>query len=284
MRPGEITWVEEYFVRLIDGGGFGGPLVLVALAIAFGVGAAHALAPGHGKGIAAAYLVGSRGRPRHAIALGAVVSGMHTVSVLALGLVLYSVTRVPAGAERLAPYMTLVAGLIVLAVGAGLVVRHARLRRGAGARTGVAHAAGTGHSHAADRGAAHGDPTAGEHGPGHHHHLPEGVSPLSRRGLVLLGMSGGLLPSPSAFLVLATALFIGRAGYGFALVIAFSLGLATTLTLIGLATLRGRDIVVRRAERSPRFARAARALPIVSAVGVLIGGLWLTTVAALQFV
>jgi len=263
LAQAELGWLEEHFVRLIDADRVGLPFAALALAVAVGIGMVHALAPGHGKAVIAAYLVGSRGRPRDALTLGGVVAAMHTGSVLVLGLSLYLFTRAAAGADRLAPVLSLLAGLLIVAVGAGLVHRQVRLHRCAHVRT------------------------SGERAPHHHDHdhghdLPEEVSPLSRRGLVLLGVSGGLLPSPSAFLVLATALFVGRAAFGLLLVAAFSVGLAASLTAIGLATLRGRDLLARRAVRNPRLARVTGVLPLVSAVAVLAGGLWVTTLAALR--
>ncbi|HVM15146.1 MAG TPA: hypothetical protein VM287_12580 [Egibacteraceae bacterium] len=259
-QAAELGWLEEHFVRLIDVERLGPGFAVFAVAVSVGIGMVHGLAPGHGKAIAAAYLVGSRGRTRDAVALGGIVSAMHTGSVLAVGLGLYLFTRVPAGADRVAPLMTLVAGLLILGVGIGLVGRQIRLRRRV-----MAMSPG-GHHHAHD----------------HVHLLPDGVSPLSRRGLVLLGVSGGLLPSPSAFLVLATALFVGRAAFGLLLVAAFSAGLALTLIAVGLATLKGRDLVARRTASSPRVAKAAGLLPLVSAFGVLAGGAWVTTLAALR--
>lgn len=258
-QAAELGWLEEHFVRLVDVDRLGWPFALFAIAVAVGVGMAHAFAPGHGKAVAAAYLVGSRGRLRDAVALGGIVSAMHTGSVLVLGLGLYLFTRVPSGTERLAPIMTLLSGLVILGLGVALVARQLRLRRRRRAPAS----------------------TTAHHG-AHHHILPDGESPLSRRGLVLLGVSGGLLPSPSAFLVFATALFVGRAAFGLLLVAAFSVGMALTLTAVGLATLRGRDMILRRAERSPRVAQVAGMLPLLSAVGVLAGGAWVATLAALR--
>lgn len=257
-QAGELSWLEEHFVRLVDVERLGVPFAVGAVATALVIGMVHALAPGHGKAIAAAYLVGARGRPRDAVALGGIVSVMHTASVLVLGIGLYLFTRVPSGTERLSAVMTLVAGVLIFVVGVGLVARQVRLRRRR-ARVPTAH---------------------GVHD--HTHLLPDDVPPLSRRGLVLLGMSGGLLPSPSAFLVLATALFVGRAAFGLLLVAAFSLGLAITLTVIGLATLRGRDVLSRHAATDPRVARVAGVVPLASAGAVLVGGAWMTVLAALR--
>lgn len=234
---------EEQFVRLVDAQDLGPMVVLGSVAIAFGVGALHALAPGHGKAIVGAYLAGTRGRPRDAVALGVVVAAMHTLSVLLLGLGLFSMLRRwdgPAITQQLGPALRLAAGILVTGVGIGLAVSAHRRRMG----------------------------TAG-----HHHHSPEsGVSPLSRRGLVVLGASGGLLPSPSAFLVLATALFTGRLAYGLVLVAAFSAGLATTLAAIGLAVVAGRRRLVERLDH-PWARTVAAALPWVAAAVLVLSGL-----------
>jgi nickel/cobalt transporter (NicO) family protein len=260
LAQAELGPLETYFVRLIDAEQLGPVFVAGALALALGIGAVHALAPGHGKAIIAAYLVGSRGRPRDAVALGVIVSAMHTFSVLVLGLGLYALTNAPGTGERVGPWMLLASGLLVLVVGVGLVTRQVLRRR----QRVPAH---RGHD--------------GDHG--HHHHaLPPDVPPLSRRGLVLLGISGGLLPSPSAFLVLATALFMGRLAFGLLLVAMFSIGLAATLTLIGLAVLHGRNVVSRKAVDNPRLARVTAALPLISSVLILAGGIYLTAVAAFR--
>jgi nickel/cobalt transporter (NicO) family protein len=263
LAQAELGPLETYFVRLIDAEQLGPLFVAGALALALGIGAVHALAPGHGKAIIAAYLVGSRGRPRDAVALGVIVSAMHTFSVLVLGLGLYALTNAPGTGERVGPWMLLASGLLVLVVGVGLVTRQVLRRR----RRVPAH-----HGH---------DSPGGHHGH-HHHELPPDVPPLSRKGLVLLGISGGLLPSPSAFLVLATALFMGRLAFGLLLVAMFSIGLAATLTLIGLAVLHGRNVVSRKAIGNPRLARVTAALPLVSSVLILAGGIYLTAVAAFR--
>ena len=241
---------ETAFVGLVDRA-LSSPLVaLVAVAAAFGVGALHALAPGHGKAIAAAYLVGGRGRPRDAVLLGAAVAAMHTISVLVLGLGLQALLRgrgsLPAATEQVTPVLRLLSGLLVVGVGVYLLVRQRR------------------------------------HGREHHHALPEGASAFSRPGLVALGAAGGLLPSPAAFLVLTTTAFTGRLWLGLVLLVVFSLGLATTLTVIGLAAVRGRQAVVERwsGERQRRLLRHAGT---AGAAVVLLGGVVLTVagVAAL---
>lgn len=242
---------EGDFLGLIDAPSPAWWFTIVALLLAAGIGAAHALAPGHGKAVAAAYLAGARSRPRDALLLGGAVAAMHTLSVVVLALALHALAAGGARLDRIGPWLTLASGVLVLAVGAGSLWRVLRHRR-AGHRHADAHA---------------------------HPHPPVDVSPLSRRGLVLIGVSGGLLPSPSAFLVLTTALFTGRTLFGLALVAAFSLGLAATLTVIGLAVLRGRDLAARRSARNPRLTAALDAVPLASAILITIAGAWLTATA-----
>jgi nickel/cobalt transporter (NicO) family protein len=243
---------ESSFVALIDHrAGVRGLLLGVLLAL--GVGAAHGLAPGHGKAIAAAYLVGDRGRPRDAIMLGGVVALMHTWSVLALGFALYSATQRPVTAQ-LSAWLQLVSGMLVAGLGVWLVVRRLRERRRGPRQAGAAGTAGAHHHE--------------------HTHVPPGdVHPLSWPGLVGLGAAGGLLPSPSALLVLFTALAVGRLAYGLGLIAAFSVGLALTVSVVGLAVLRGRDLVRDRAEPTGRLRRVLGVLPLAGASGVAVLGL-----------
>ena len=242
--------LEQRFVALVDQALANPALLIAAFAAAFGVGAVHALAPGHGKAVAAAYLVGGRGRIRDAVLLGGVVAAMHTVSVVALALGLHMMLRntaaSPASAATVTPALRLVSGLMVVGLGVVLLVRQR---------------------------------TRGEHG---HHHAEPAASPFSRRGLVVLGLAGGLLPSPSAFLVLVTAAFTGRLGTGLLLVVMFSLGLASTLTVIGIAMVRGREALVDRLDVAGRGRLLQRAA-LLAAAAVLAGGVVLTVagVAAL---
>lgn len=269
-RPG-FGWLESEFVKLIDLEQVGLVMGVVALVAAFAIGAAHALTPGHGKGLIGAYLVGTRGRPRDAVALGTIVAAMHCASVVMLGGVLFITASVRTDVAQVMPWMGVAAGVLITAVGIGLVARQVRIRaaRRAAARNGVlvAHRREHGHSHELFDGGS----------------LSEGVSPLSRRGLVALGVSGGLLPSPSAFLVLATAILMGRALFGFLLVAIFSVGLASTLTAFGLAAVKGRTILENRAATSHRLTRLTAALPLISSIAVLLGGFWVTTLALLRF-
>jgi ABC-type nickel/cobalt efflux system permease component RcnA len=197
----------------------------VLLVLALGVGAAHALAPGHGKTIAAAYLVGARGRSRDAAALGIAVALMHTASVLVLAAVLWGassrldLTSVSTGLQ-------FAAGVAVATVGTWLVWRGRRGAHGHGVADGRAHEHDHDHVHAT---------------PGHDHAPPTDPDgrTLSWPRLIALATAGGLLPSPTAVVVLLTALTLGRTGLGLAAVGAFSIGLAATLTVIGLGVVWG---------------------------------------------
>jgi len=217
--------------------------VLVSLALALFWGAAHALGPGHGKAIVAGYLVGTRGRPRDAVALGAIVTVTHTAGVFALGLVTLALSEfiVP---EQLYPWLNLVSALLVLGVGIAI------LRRRIGSRHAVHH----------DRGHDHDD----QHGHSHDHD--------HRRGLLGIGVSAGIVPCPTALVVLLAAISLHRIGYGLVLIVAFSLGLAATVTAIGLVAVTAK----RAFSRLSLDGGLIRALPAASAVVVIALGLVMT--------
>jgi nickel/cobalt transporter (NicO) family protein len=228
--------------------------VAVALLLAVVLGAAHALAPGHGKMVMAAYLVGLRGTLRQAATIGATVTVTHTAGVLALGLVL-GTTRAVAS-ERVYPWLGLGSGLLLAAVGLGLLVR---------ARPGH-------HPH------PHPDPH--DHVHPHDHAGP----PLGRRGLVALGLAGGLVPSPSAVVVLLGGIALGQAWLGVALVLAYGVGMAATLTGVGLLLAHLRTRMDRRLHlpAGSRLARLGRLLPAVTASVIVLVGLALAVQGAAQ--
>ena len=194
-----------------------------AAAAAFGWGALHALSPGHGKSMVAAYLVGTRGSVRDAVALGATVTVAHTAGVVALGVValLLSAWILP---EDLYPWLNLVAGLLV--VGVGLRVLRMRLK---GAPEGHHH-----HHDDHDHGHSHDDGH-------HHHHHPHS----DRRSILALGASAGLIPCPTALVVLLGAISQHRVGLGLVLIVAFSAGLAATLTGLGIAVVHASKALTR---------------------------------------
>jgi nickel/cobalt exporter len=226
-----------------------GVLILLLLA-AFGWGALHALSPGHGKAMVAAYLIGTRGTARHAVGLGATVTVTHTIGVFALGLVtlLLSQYILP---EDLFPWLTLVSGLLVVLVGVGVL--RARIKS-ARARRAHEHA----HRHAHDDHHDH-------HHHGHHHHPPDRVT---WKGLVAMGAAAGLIPCPSALVVLLGAIAQHELGLGFALIVAFSAGLAATLVALGLAVVWTRRLS-RRLPAPGRLGPALALAPAVSSVVIM---------------
>jgi ABC-type nickel/cobalt efflux system permease component RcnA len=234
---------DSGFTRLIGRGHLGPLVVLASLAAALFWGAAHALSPGHGKTIVSAYLVGRRGTPRDAALLGLIVTVTHTIGVFALGLVTLALSQwiVP---DRLYPWLNLTAGVAVVAV--GLAVLRARAGDWLHER---AHR----HGH-------------------HHHHHHDHEHDLSTRGLLAVGISGGILPCPSALVVLLAAISLHRLAFGLVLIVAFSAGLALSITGIGLVA-----VCAKRA-----FARTSfdglliRALPAASAAVILVAGVAMT--------
>jgi ABC-type nickel/cobalt efflux system permease component RcnA len=231
LRTTTSRGTEGGFAALLaDAAAGDGVLVLLLLAAA-GWGALHALSPGHGKGMVAAYLVGTRGSAADAVLLGLTVTVTHTAGVFALGVVTLGLSAwvLP---EDILPWLTLASGLLVVAVGASVLRGHLRRRR---------------HAHH------------------HHHHHGHHHGP-ARRGLLALGASAGVVPCPSALVVLLAAIAQHEVGLGLALIVAFSLGLAATLTGLGLAVVGARRLLPAPGRLAPALAMA----PAVSAV-VIIG-------------
>ncbi len=233
--------------------------VLVALLVAMFWGAAHALTPGHGKAIVAGYMVGTRGKPRHAFVLGGIVTVTHTIGVFALGLVTLGLSEfiVP---EDLYPWLNLASALLVVTVGA--IVLRSRYR------------AVNGHSHEHAHAHHHGHTHDGAHG---HSHVPEPGTGI--KGLVAVGISGGILPCPTALVVLLAAISLHRVAFGLLLIVAFSVGLAAVISGIGLLTIGAQKTFKRMSFDGP----IVRALPAVSALLILGLGV-LMTVRALPSV
>ena len=192
----------------------------------------------------AAYLVGLRGTLRQAVTIGVTVTLTHTAGVLALGLVLSTSRAITS--ERVYPWLGLASGLLLAAIGVGLLLR---VRP---------------HHH-------HPHP----HDHGHHHHHGVAEQPVGRRGLVALGLAGGLVPSPSAVVVLLGGIALGQAWFGVALVLAYGVGMAAALTGIGLLLARLRTRLDRRL-RLPAgslLSRLGRLLPAVTASMIVLAGL-----------
>jgi len=265
-------------------------VALLAMFLAVVLGAGHALLPGHGKTIMAAYLVGRRGRMRDVVAVGATVTLTHTASVLVLGVVLsLGSTLAPTSATQT---LAVVSGLIVTVVGLGLVVNAVRRRsanalamESAARELALVSAGGdvpvAPHAHGYSHGHSHGFGQSHDHGPSHQHghdHPHKDDSAMRRSWLVGLGVAGGLVPSPSALLVLLAAVALGRGAFGVLLVLAYGVGMAATLTTAGLLFVRLRDRLVssRIGARASQLGTLTALLPFVTASLVLVVGLVLT--------
>ena len=259
--------------------GFG----LLALVAAIALGALHALAPGHGKTVMAAYLVGERGSLRQAALLGLTVTSTHTAGVLVLGVLLSGSTAVVP--EELYPWLGMTSGAMLAAVGVSLLARAWR-RRSGGLAAFAAH--------------RHGEH---DHGPGHHHqgrhhhqhsthhhdaeesvapHAHDVQPPMSRRALMIMGAAGGMVPSPSALVVLLGAIALGRTWFGVALVLGYGIGMALTLVAAGLLMVHARASLDRRLRGRTPMARLAQALPVMTASFVVIAGVGLAARALHQ--
>lgn len=248
--PVTVRSADGGFAALIVGEDLSAGVILVSLFLAIFWGAAHALSPGHGKAIVAAYLVGTRGTPRHALYLGLIVTVTHTIGVFALGLVTLVLSEfiVP---DQLYPWLNLVSALLV--VGVGLTVLRWRVRDWR--RRAHSH-----HHHHHHHG--HGDD-----GHYHSHELEPGM-----RGLVGMGISGGIIPCPTALVVLLAAISLHRVGYGLVLIVAFSIGLAAAISAIGLVA-----VTAKRAFARVDFdGSLLRLLPAVSALVIVALGVVMT--------
>jgi ABC-type nickel/cobalt efflux system permease component RcnA len=359
---GVIDRAQDPFADLINGGELTLGVILVSMLLAFVLGMAHALSPGHGKTVVAAYLVGTRGTARHAIFLGLSVTITHTLGVFALGLLTLFASQfiVP---EKLYPWLGVLSGLIVVVM--GLTLLRSRLRY---AIMGISHtnsthshthvdhhdhdhdhahphaythvddhdhphidtaaaspelvlatatldheyqhAHGLAHSHSHDHTSDHTDYHVHDHDhasldhdhtPDHEHtdtsavhthshggkahsHLPPELgadgTPLSWKRLLLFGVSAGLLPCPSALVVMLSSIALGRTAFGLVLIVFFSLGLATTLTAMGILLVYARNLFKRvKLNTTGSFVRL---LPVASAALVAVLGVFISYEALIQ--
>jgi ABC-type nickel/cobalt efflux system permease component RcnA len=243
--------------------------ILLALLAAFGWGALHALSPGHGKTIVAAYLVGSRGTAKHAVFLGLTTTLTHTAGVFGLGFVTIFASRyiLP---EKLYPWLGLVSGLLVILIGASLV---------RGRLSSLLHIAPQGHRHEHDH--SHSWLHDHSHDGGHNHaHLPPGVNGgrVTWRSLLALGVSGGLLPCPSALVLMLGAIALERVALGLVLILVFSIGLASVLTAFGIALVYAGQLF----QRIPESGRLLRIMPVASAAFITLIGAGISWQALVQ--
>lgn len=279
--PGSVV-KGDYLSRLLGKKDIGLGWLLLGMAVAFGLGAAHALTPGHGKTIVAAYLVGSRGTMKHAAFLGAMVTFTHTISVFLLGLGTLWLSHyvVP---EKIIPVLGAISGLSIVVIGASLFYKRLRRLRAAEphahehhhhddhAHSHDHHHDHDHHHHTHDHTHAHDH----HHGPHTHSHVPEGEITLG--SLIALGASGGLVPCPSALVLLLSSIALGHVGAGLILLVAFSLGLAGVLMGIGMMVLYAKNWLPdpARTSQHPAF----RLVPVLSAFVIVCLGILMTGVS-----
>jgi nickel/cobalt transporter (NicO) family protein len=259
---------------------------LIAIAVAFAWGAAHALSPGHGKTLVGAYLVGSRADAKHALFLGLTTTITHTIGVFALGIVALLASQYVMPAAFF-PWMSLLSGLMVVALGFNLLRKRllAHKRKSSYHHHSHSH---HGHSHHHDHSHSHhGHFHHHDHSHSHHDHSHHGHShfppdadgdSITWRSLIALGIAGGLVPCPAALVLLLSTIAIGQIGFGLLLLSVFSLGLAGTLTVLGLLLVNTKSFF----NRLPIQLKNAKILSMVSALGVLLIGSSLTYQAVLQ--
>ena len=313
---------QQRLTQLLSSSTLSMNVIILAMIVAFGLGALHALSPGHGKTVVGAYLVGTRGTPKHAILLGGIVTITHTLGVFILGLVtLYASKYILP--EKLYPWLGFFSGLAVVVIGLGLFLQRYRNWQ-MGSAVGHQHAhehdhVEHGHSHSHERGHdeghsddhphshsaeqahshhhpdvshAHGHDLSHTHTHAHDHHSHQQFHSYTHehshaslthshggathshdytnvrfRDLFTLGVTGGIVPCPSALVVLLSAISINRVGLGLLMIVAFSIGLALVLMAIGLMMVYARSFM----ERVSGQGRLWRILPVFSSL--IIAGL-----------
>ena len=256
----------------------------------FAWGAAHSMSPGHGKTLVAAYLVGERATPLHAIFLAAITTVTHTVGVFAVGLVTLFAARyiLP---EQLYPWLSLVSGCMVIAIGGNLLWQHWRRYAAKKASSQQVH----GHHHDSMHNSSmhsHDHSHTYHHDRPHHHaheehshgghshsHLPPLGEAVTWRSLLFLGFSAGLVPCPAALVLLLGAIALGNPLSGLILVLVFSLGLSMVLTVLGLILVYAKQLFKHLPTAQLSWTRW---LPMASAVGIMVIGVGISTRSLLQ--
>ncbi|MBD2102830.1 nickel/cobalt transporter [Leptolyngbya sp. FACHB-261] len=235
-------------------------LALTGLGLAFLFGVGHALSPGHGKTMVAAYLVGKQGTPQQAILLGLVTTFTHTIAVFLLGIVA-SLASQYIVSEALYPILSLLSGLTVCGVGFWLLDQ--RLSE-------QPHS----HSHSHDHEYHdHGHHDHDHHHLDHHHHSQQ----LGHSSVLGLGIAGGIIPCPSGLVLMLSAIALHQVYYGLALVSAFSLGLASVLIALGLVVVYLRQWL----DHFPASGLWLERLSLFSAGAVIVAGSAISAMAVM---
>jgi ABC-type nickel/cobalt efflux system permease component RcnA len=263
MRANQQQTPRSKFTELITAPHMSAWFLLTAAFIAIGLGGLHALEPGHGKTIVAAYLVGSRGTAAHAALLGLIVTISHTAGVFALGAITLYASRyiVP---EQLYPWLGLFSGLTIVVLGCYMA-----LRRLTGMASDHSHLSGESHSHWSFF-------TGASSESNQKRAETDSARPVSLTQLVVLGVTGGIIPCPAALIVLLSALALHRIGLGFFLIVAFSVGLAAVLIGFGMLMVFARRFMSRMAVDGPL---TQWWLPLASSVFITVLGIALVVQA-----
>lgn len=254
LKPNQQATPRNAFTELIAAKQIGFGLVLLAALISAGLGALHALEPGHGKTIVAAYLVGSRGTARHALVLGTIVTISHTAGVYLLGAItLYAQKYILP--DRIYPFLAVLSGILISGMGCYLF-----LQRYAGAEFT--------HTHAYEVASPGESPKEGTR---------QQPGKISARQLLVLGITGGIVPCPAALVVLLSAVALHRTVFGLYLIVAFSIGLAVVLIAMGMAAVYAGQMMSRLRLEGPLIQRwlpmGSAAMIILLGFGIAIRGL-----------
>jgi ABC-type nickel/cobalt efflux system permease component RcnA len=222
LRANRQSTPRNAFTELMNAKQVGWSFALLAMLVAAGLGVLHALEPGHGKTVVAAYLVGAKGTARHAFLLGLIVTTSHTVGVYLLGAVtLYAQKYILP--DHIYPYLGVLSGFLIIGMGSYLFLQRCL---------------GEGFEHTHDYGSS----AQGRRGPGA---TGRQSSQISSRQFFVLGITGGIVPCPAALVVLLSAVALHRTAFGLLLIVAFSIGLAATLIAMGLLAVYARKLVSR---------------------------------------
>jgi ABC-type nickel/cobalt efflux system permease component RcnA len=282
--PGSVVR-GDFLSRMLERRELSGGLILVGMLVAFGLGAMHAMSPGHGKTIVAAYLVGSRGTLKHAGLLGFMVTFTHTFTVFLLGLGMLFFQRFVV-AEKIVPLLGAVSGLSIVTIGLMLLYKRANALMEGGN-----HSHAHFHSHDHDDHGGHppapsriaelnaaqaGQTLVHSHGGSTHSHAIDGE--ITAGSLIALGISGGIVPCPSALILMLSAIALGHPGVGLILLIGFSTGLALVLMACGMLAIYAKHLLPKNEGmvHQPLF----RLIPVFSAVVVICLGFVMTGVSA----
>lgn len=267
LAPNRQRTPRNAFTELVNKRELGFWFLLTAALVAAGLGAFHALEPGHGKTIVAAYLVGSQGTALHACLLGLIVTASHTAGVYLLGAITLYASRyiVP---ERLYPWLGAISGVTIAGLGIYLF-----LQRWRGKHTHHGHSHGHHHHHGHAHSHEHHHAHSHAHDHNHHHHHDHRHQKISHRQLLALGITGGIIPCPAALVVLLSAVALHRIAFGLFLILAFSVGLAAVLIAIGLLMVYARRFM---SKVSGEGRVITRLLPITSAAFITFLGFAIT--------